>query len=264
MREQEGITSISAQNRAERPMLSTKLQYWLILGISLFSLSSFGQTSANNAGQRAGEQSNTRRVHELYVGVHVAAQLFYTTSPTYPIKEAVVRPLYFFAGYQLNTRNAIQLGFLQRSQPVLLVNTVGTTSAGQPTTTYLYYAEYRAAVPLLLRHSLNRPIHRFQVDALLGLTFVIHNYQTDYVETTAGQIVYEGHSYAHARNLNATAGLSASWVIVPRLALMVEGTTSLNLKTIQSNYHLSPTVGLGAGLRYRFAIRKKADATAGS
>ena len=221
-------------------------------------------SSHSSAEQAVQEQTQLVRKHNLYVGVELAAQAFNTTSTTYPMMEAVVRPLYIFVGYQTGPRNAVQLGFIQQSQPDALVNTVSTNRAGQPTTTYSYYHEYRAAVPVLLRHNLIQPIHRVQLDALLGATFVVHNYQNDYIATAGGQVTNEAHDRAFARNLNATVGLGAGFAVVARVVLMVEGTASLNLKTLESGYLRKFTYGVGAGLRYRFALKKKAAASAGS
>ncbi len=197
--------------------------------------------------------------YRFYAGAHVAAQVFRVVSTTYPIQEAVVRPLYMFAGFQLGPHWALQAGFLQHRLPVIDESGVQLNYKGEPVAFKTYYNEYNAAVPLVLRYDLARhPPHRLHVDVLLGLTLVAHRYQNDYVAAaTASFPRYEQHDYARSNNLFATGGVGLGCRVVSHVDLMVEATTNRNLTAMNSGYAKQFMFGVGAGLRYSFNLSSK-------
>lgn len=202
--------------------------------------------------------------YRFYVGVHAAAQVFQVTSTTYPMQEAVVRPIYVFAGYQFGPHVALQTGFIQQQRPILDNSGVQFDRMGLPFDFTEYYNEYNGAIPVLLRYDLaHRPPRRLHLDVLLGLTLVIHRYQVDYVTSaTANQKAYEQHDFARSNNFYAVAGLGIGYRAIPHVDLMMEASMNRNLSAPDDAAGARIiSFGVGAGLRYHFNLSRSASQT---
>lgn len=202
--------------------------------------------------------------YRFYAGVHAAAQVFQVTSTTYPIQEAVVRPVYVFVGYQFGPHVALQTGFVQNQRPVRDNSGVRVDRVGLPYDFKEYYNEYNGALPVLLRYDLaHRPPHRLHLDVLLGLTLVIHRYRVDNVESaTASKQAYEQHEFARSNNFYAVAGLGIGYRVMPHVDLMTEASMNRNLSA--PDYAAGArriSFGVGAGLRYHFDLPRSASHT---
>ncbi len=194
--------------------------------------------------------------YRYYAGIQAAAKLLKVTSATYPIQEAVVRPLYGFVGYYLTPRLAIQAGFLQRDPPSEKTLVVSFNSAGQPVENSASRNQYDAEVPVVLRYDLaRRPVHRLYTNALVGVSLLFHYYQTDEVASLGGKVVYEIHEYSRTHNWYLMAGASTGYRLMPHVDLLMEATANRNLTA--SDYAATArkiSFGVGAGLRYRFDL----------
>lgn len=225
----------------------------LSLAGALLALPCMGQ-HVDAAGSVLQKAKSLQR-YGFYAGVHVAAQVFRVTSDTYPIEEAVVRPLHFFIGTQLGPHLALQAGYLQRNPAKTELSGVGINWAGQPYETHTYSNRYDGALPILLRYDLaHHPLHQVHLDVLLGLTVLWHRYQTDYTESVAGNIVSQVHEYSRTTNYFATAGLGLGLRVTSRLDLQLEATGYRNLTPKDYAGTKQITWGLGGGLRYCFNV----------
>lgn len=204
-----------------------------------------------------------RAVHQypFYAGAQAAAQVFKITSTTYPIQEAVVRPLHVFVGYQLGPHLALQAGFMRYNRPSENNSFVHINQAGQPVTESSFRDQDDSVLPVLLRYNIaHQPMHRLHLDVLLGLTTVFHYYQADDATTIAGKIVYAAHNYSRTRNLFLAGGAGLGYRIVPHVDLMVEATANRNLSA--PDYAAGArkiNFGVGAGLRYHFDLSRSAS-----
>jgi len=199
----------------------------------------------------------------FYVGAHAAAQVFRVTSTTYPIEEAVIRPLYVFVGYQFSPRLAVQAGFLQHNPAALTSSVFVIDRAGQLIEARSYSDRYHGAVPVLLRYTVAQQLAtRLRLEVLMGSILVFHEYQGDYVQLMGGQVLYEVHEYSKTRNLYVVGGLGLSYKVVSHVDLMLEGTANRNLTRLESAYARKTMFGIGAGLRYCFDFNRKVAAAA--
>ena len=194
----------------------------------------------------------------FYAGAHAAAQVFRVTSPTYPIQEVVVRPIYVFAGYQISPHLAVQVGFLQSNPSRSGYNNAGVNAMGQIVTGQGYTDQYDVAIPMLLRYRIaRRPIHRLHIDLLLGLTLESNHYQVEDIFIVGGVVKYQVYVNSRSNNFYLTGGLGAGYDITPRVEAMVEATANRNTTSLDSEYAKKIMPGVGVGLRYRFNIGKQ-------
>jgi predicted porin len=195
--------------------------------------------------------------HRFYAGIHAAAQVFRITSLTYNVQEVVIRPWYVFAGYQFSPHLALQTGFLQHNPSRTEYSHSSINQAGQVVQGQGYADSYTGALPVLLRYRLaRRPTRPLHLDALLGLTLVVHRYQANDLVTVGGKVQYQVLVDSRPKNLYLTGGFGVGYDLTPRVELMVEGTANRNTTAVKSAYARNIMFGVGTGLRYRFNIGK--------
>ncbi|MFC7668096.1 outer membrane beta-barrel protein [Hymenobacter humi] len=219
-----------------------------------------GPAPAAQPSAKAEPSAKLLKQYRFYAGAQAAVQAFRVQSTSYATQEAIVRPLYVFAGYQMTPHVAIQAGFMRRSTGS---SKITSTSYNQANQVVLYSQElqrYNVAVPVLLRVRLARqPANRFYVDALLGPTLLFHRYQIDETLTVGGQVQSDVHEDFTSRHLYLSGGFSAGCRLRPHLDLMVEATANRDTEKPASDGVKPFTFGVGAGLRYSFNFSKAAD-----
>ncbi|MCC3154233.1 porin family protein [Hymenobacter sp. BT770] len=211
------------------------------------------QSAVALPAQPSTQKTKWQHQYRYYVGAQAAAQLYRVVNTGYSVQEAIVKPLYVFAGYQLTPHLAVQAGFLRRTYLESSINASYTNQANQPVT-YIGRTEmFDSAVPIFLRFRLARqPTHRLYIDALLGPTLLFHRYKSDVIYTVGGQVQNDVHFDLPTQHLYVTGGLSAGFRIIPRLDIMVEGTAIRGVEKGSSDGSKPFTFGIGAGLCYRF------------
>lgn len=200
--------------------------------------------------------------YRFYAGSHAAVQVFEVQSTGYAVQDAILLPLYLFAGYQLTPHLAIQAGFLQRTSIDRHVTSASVNQANQPVAFLYNEKQHDASVPLLLRCRLARqPTHRLYLDALLGATLLFHRYQVDQTLTVGGQVTNDVHFDLPTRHVYLTGGLSAGCRVAPHVDLLVEATASRDTEKTVAD--VRPFLfGVGAGLRYGFNVGKPTEGVA--
>lgn len=167
-------------------------------------------------------------------------------------------PVQLTAGYQLRPRLALELGvaYSGRTTRYAYDGYYYNTSGIAPG----YYAysntttERTTSISALARYTLTRqPAHRFQVDALGGLTLIYRNFYSRGFQGDDLSGSYQAAPFAgHGSNgdLLATAGLGLRYRLTSRFALNFDLTTNYNV----SNWHTfnGYTGSAALGLRYRF------------
>lgn len=245
-------------------MMANGLKYAFLGFVNSFILtfSCVGQNApsgAQDASVNIERNSPLTNHLRFYAGAHAAAQVFRITSPTYPIQEVVIRPIYVFAGYQISSHLAVQAGFLQINPSRSGYSNAGVNQMGQIVTGQGYTDQYDVAVPMLLRYRVaRRPTHRLHLDLLLGLTLEFNHYQVEDIFTVGGKVQYQVYVNSRSKNFYLTGGLGAGYDIRPRVEIMVEGTANRNTTSLNSDYAKKIMPGVGVGLRYRFNIGKQA------
>lgn len=235
----------------------------------LFGLIVLAQPISHCAGQNAAVAADKVTVsysesgqpvprYRYYLGVEYGAQVFLVTSTTYPIQEAIVKPLNGFVGYQASPHATLQIGFSQRNPPREENLVVSSNQARQTIVSTSYRDEYDGALSFLLRYDVARhPTHRVFLNVLAGTTLLFHYYQLDNLVTADGQVMYETHDYAKTRNWYLTGGLSAGYRLTPNLDLLLQATANRNLSAPDYAAGARKTnFGFGVGLRYGFNIGK--------
>ncbi|ALW85580.1 hypothetical protein AUC43_11045 [Hymenobacter sedentarius] len=213
------------------------------------------QSAAALPAQPSTQKTKWQHQYRYYAGAQAAAQLYRVVNTGYSVQEAIVKPLYLFAGYQLTPHLAVQAGFLHST----LVESEGNYTYTNQANQQVAYAGKRemldTAVPVLLRFRLAwKPTHRVYLDALLGSTLLFHRYRADETVTVGGQVQNHVNYDLPTRHLYITGGLSAGFRIVPRLDFLVEATGFRGVEKYSSGG--PKQFGLGAGLRYGFDLSK--------
>lgn len=196
--------------------------------------------------------------YRYYLGVEYGAQVFLVTSSTYPIQEAIVKPMNGFVGYQVSPHATLQVGFSQ-TNPHSIDNLVVSSNPARQTVVYTSYLdEYNGALSFLLRYDVARhPMHRVFLNLLAGSTLLLHYYQRDEVTTVDGKVSYAIHDYAKSRNWYLTGGLSAGYRLTPNLDLLLQATANRNLTApAYAANARALTCAYGVGIRYGFNIGK--------
>lgn len=145
----------------------------------------------------------------------------------------------------------------------------GTTATGEPTSRYSYSEAWAKALPLLLRRRLTRhATNRFQFDGLAGITVVQYRDRIKVVDQINGQVVREQASGDRATNAYLTLAPAASYCFSSRFEVAAEVSLTKNLQTISRTFSTQQLNGIlgfqrgwNLGLRYRFDLKRKTDAS---
>lgn len=176
----------------------------------------------------------------------------------------VAVPVQLTLGYQLRPRLAAQLGLARtttdRNYFGAGVSDYGPNGVGARTYFDVDYSIHSRAftTAALLRYTLTRNAgHRFQADALGGLTYLRSDYEynehrTMYDSTQTVLATNSIEEHQHGNYLLLTAGLSARLRLGHHLEAVADGTLSYGLL----HGDLGLNSGAALGLRYRFGGRR--------
>ncbi|WP_019948692.1 hypothetical protein [Hymenobacter aerophilus] len=162
-----------------------------------------------------------------------------------------VKTPYYYAGYQVRPRLALQLGYQGQARTYNSsgVYFSGGLYAGKESKTY----EQTLAFPVLARYSLTRQyLKRLQFDVVGGAALVyarVRNQETRYDKSE----VIEQYAFGrHTTGTHLTGGLDASYGIGRRRKLQLTAEYVL-IQSLQSASSQRPiNAGVSFGLRYRF------------
>ncbi|UYZ62059.1 hypothetical protein [Hymenobacter weizhouensis] len=163
-------------------------------------------------------------------------------------------PLYYYAGYYVSSRLAVQVGWQQASTSSSrsAANSSGLTAQGVA-------KERGVAVPTLVRYSLTRVfLKRLQFDAVGGLVPIWSSVRYREQWLTNGQITSEYGFRRRAFGLHATGGLNISYGFGRRRRIQLTSelmlTTALRERAKGTDQNLRGGISV-LGLRYRFGYR---------
>lgn len=190
-------------------------------------------------------------------------EVFYPTTP----QLAVITTGQATVGVQFNPRWAMQLGYAySRDKSSQDPAYTGTTLAGQYITGRRSNDSWEQAFPLLVRYALiGRPNPRLQIDFIGGGTVVDGRFSVHYIDFVDGQVVREFNAGDHVTQLYFTAGLGVRYPFGKHFEGVFDYMLSRNFKAVPASFHqqvsgssLGLTRAFSLGLRYRFALHKKA------
>ncbi|MBD2720568.1 outer membrane beta-barrel protein [Hymenobacter armeniacus] len=170
-------------------------------------------------------------------------------------------PVQLTAGYQLRPRLALELGAAYSgSTQSFTYDAQYFVNAGGPGPTYYTYAYSNTttlrttSVSALARYTLTRkPEHRFQVDALGGLTLIHRSYYSRGTggDDSSGTFQTAPYSYRGALDdLLLTAGLGLRYRLTPHVGLKFDFATNHDLMHWGTYYQFTGSAALG--VQYRF------------
>jgi len=207
----------------------------------------------------------------FFVGLHTLRSGYEVFFPA-TVGEAGVDKWQLTAGFNPSVRLAVQAGICweQKStnqDPVYQ----GTSLSGQYLDGSRYNERRTYSVPVLVRYAVVRsPRPRLQMDAVLGLTLLGSKYRLAEVRRIDHQVVSSFEDYGQATQLYATAGIGLRYSFGQHFEGVLDWTYSKNFRSAPDYVHLNVTgnkYGLtravSLGLRYRFAIKKKAAVDSG-
>lgn len=186
--------------------------------------------------------------------------------------EALITTPLITAGFYILPRLAVQLGYGYLHDISEDPGASGITLSGQRITLNRHGQESRQqAFPLLARYSLsNRSRSRLRADALAGLTMVTSRFTFHNEHLLDGQVTFQESINDHATQFYCTVGMGLRFVISHHFEASGDLTWSKNLETAPEYVHREVTGNgwgitraVNLGLRYRFAVKKKAVAAAG-
>jgi len=192
-----------------------------------------------------------------YVGIGLYASDYQPFRASY---RGLQVPVQAVVGYQLRPRLAVQLGGVtssihQQSTGITSYYTSPTGTSGYKT--HIYNSSSTSdntSLSLLARYTLTRQsAHRFQVDALGGLTLEIQHYsdyntRTEYDSTNTQTAIARNSSDHRSTDALLTAGISPRFRFSRHLDATFDLTFSKNL--VATGRGLTGAAALG--LRYRF------------
>lgn len=210
----------------------------------------------------------------FFVGIHFlqsSYEVFFPSSPEGNLTG--VTPWQLSAGGNLSPRLALQLGYSYRHEEDHLdPSYTGTTLSGQFISGSSSDERWTHCVPLLARYTaLGFPNHRLQADLLLGLT-LLHTREFSAVESRVDyQVVSKRSDQYKATQGYISGGFGLHYSFSYHFEGILDCTYSHNFHPASEDVHLNVTGNrfgltraLSLGLRYRFAVKKKAAAASGS
>ncbi len=221
-------------------------------------------------GLQAKAQSISRESEPLRYVVGLQAvrseyEIFFPTTPSM----VSIGPWEVTVGIRIAPRCEAQLSYKASSHTSLEdPSYTGTTLTGQHTSGTRGADSRQQALPLLIRYAFIKSPHpRLQLDVVGGMTLVaahFNSYGSDFVD---GQLVREISSQGRAAQLFATLGVGARYPFGEHFEGVLDYHYSRNLKAVPEGIHqlvtgnkYGLTRALSLGLRYRFALPKKAAA----
>jgi hypothetical protein len=207
--------------------------------------------------------------HPFYVGVHAYLSEYevYFHPSSNENATAGIGPWQLVAGGNIGPRLALQMGYSYRHEVDHLdPSYTGTTLAGQYVSGSSANDSWTHCLPLLARYAAVRsPGHRWQVDVLAGLTGVQTRQLAAAENRVDNQVVSRFSTDVRAVQLYASAGVGVRCSFGQHMEGVLDWTYSRNFRPAPEYAHVQATGNkygltraLSLGLRYRFAVRKKA------
>lgn len=205
----------------------------------------------------------------VFVGVHAFNGAYEVFFPRTPNLSGTGLSWQLTAGVNLSPRFALQLGgTYSRTKFDDDPSYIGTTTTGQSTQGSYHSKRWTHCVPLLARYAVVRsPRPRLQVEALFGASVVATRDVFWGDNRINGQVVSEFYEENKATHVYATGGLGFRYPFGRRFEGVFDWTYSRNLRAVPEAVHQGVTGNkwgltraLSLGLRYRFAVKKKAVA----
>ena len=235
------------------------MKTWFILALIL------GGLSAAPLAQAQQPAFDAQKAAPFFLGAHVFQSHYEVFFPTTP-NSTTAGPWQLTGGYNVSPRLAVQIGYayrheLYQSDPAY----TGTTLTGHFVSGSSYSERWTHCLPLEARYAVLFLGRRFQVDALLGLTAVQLRTLVRGENRVDGQVVSRFEQAMKATQGYASGGAGLRYAFGKHVEGVFDWTYSRNFHPASADVHLE-TVGnkwgltrtLSLGLRYRFAVHKRA------
>lgn len=172
-----------------------------------------------------------------------------------------VKPWQLTAGRFLTPRLAVQVGY-SYAHPDYRQSEAYVNNAGQTIRTTYHDEAILHCLPVLARYDLIPRSQAMHLDLLLGLTAIAAQEVASMETTINGQSAISQRLASRATHLYATSGAGFHYPFGQHLAILLNLTLNKNLRatTAAGGNVLGLTWASGLGLRYCFAVKKKAAA----
>jgi len=208
----------------------------------------------------------------LFVGTQAIESHYEVIFPSTP-NDTGAGPWQITAGVHISPRLVLQLGYTRaRESHSDDPSYIGTSLSGQYLDGSRYTNRATDCLPLLARYAIVGYAHsRLQIDGLLGVCLLKTAEASGAENRVNGQVVSRRYTNDKATQLYATGGIGFRYPFGRHLEGVFDWTYSRNFHPSSEAVHLSVTGNkwgltraLSLGLRYRFALKKKAAVVSGS